>query len=369
MKMISTFKICIEKYSTSSKKDLIEWTKELLSNPEKDRKKELRSFINHTEVFYKLIVTHKKTGISEDSIYNSRREVSMGMLDLMGKVREKIQESRKIQRERASNKKYAKNYKYYLVGMVHESPGDFKKAMFKAIVDKFYASKKPKNKKKHIGVELELYIPKAYDEKLAYDLYEMDKSLIDKVCIKDDGSLRPKDNESDIEIAIVDTEDSIYNTVSKILSILNANGARVDKRCGLHVHVDMRDRVAEIAFHNFVQAQNVMFKMLTKDRKANEFCEPVKKTSIYSYYGSSRRYWSINATSLQKFNTIEIRMHHGTLDTNRINNWIDLLVKIADKKSKVKSSFRSIKSLGRTFKLPKPMIDYSDSLIKKEMSA
>lgn len=369
MKMINTFKICIEKYASASKQDQITWTKQLITTDDKDRKKELRYCLASVHTFYKVTATHKNTKKSNFRLFDSRAEITKGLIDFLKDIIYDIRNDRSLNNAIISDKTYLKGYRCYKVGLVHKNPGDFSRALLKKITDRFYTTKKPLSKKRHIGVELELYIPKDYDEQLAFDLYQLDKTLLKKVCIKDDGSLRPKDNESDIEIAIVDTEDKIQETLSKVLGILNENGARVDKRCGVHVHVDMRDRVAEIAFHNFVQAQNVMFKMLTKERKKNEFCVPVRGTSIYKYYGGNRRYWSINATSIAKFNTIEIRMHHGSLDSKRLNNWVNLLINIANKKNKVKTAFRSIKSLGKTFNLPKPIIEYSHEIINKEMSA
>jgi hypothetical protein len=56
------------------------------------------------------------------------------------------------------------------------------------------------------------------------------------------------------------------------------------------------------------------------------------------------RYFGINAAAHAKHNTIEIRMHSGTVQADKINKWIDLLLLIIAKKELVKKATSTLRA-------------------------
>ena len=60
--------------------------------------------------------------------------------------------------------------------------------------------------------------------------------------------------------------------------------------------------------------------MVPKSRRDNQYC----KLDVNSP-NSSSRYYAINLQSLNKFNTIEVRLHSGTTDFDKIIHWARLL--------------------------------------------
>lgn len=152
--------------------------------------------------------------------------------------------------------------------------------------------------------------------------------------IKSDGSLS-HDDESDfcpIEITVLCLE-SDMTPLKKICALLSDLDAEVNASCGLHVHLDSRylseDSINDVAT-NFKTFLPVMSSMVPKSRIGNQYC----LNSVGSKTGS--RYHAVNLTSLEKFGTIEVRLHSGTTSYDKIANWIEILKSIYNFKGEVK---------------------------------
>jgi hypothetical protein len=72
--------------------------------------------------------------------------------------------------------------------------------------------------------------------------------------------------------------------------------------------------------------------MVPPSRLNNTYC----KLSASGYTGN--RYHAINKTALKLFGTIEVRLHSGTTDFNKIANWCELLYSISRGKFKRSSA-------------------------------
>jgi hypothetical protein len=147
---------------------------------------------------------------------------------------------------------------------------------------------------------------------------------------------------------------------------LKRQGARVDQSCGLHVHVDARGasyadlcRLARV----FAKVESGLFNMIAPSRRKNRrYCAPWGATfdragvflaesmedktrtldcAIYGsesaavsakregkYHGS--RYRSLNLHSFHVHGTVEFRMHHGTVDAEKVLNWAAVCSAIVD---------------------------------------
>jgi hypothetical protein len=119
----------------------------------------------------------------------------------------------------------------------------------------------------------------------------------------------------------------------------------VDDRCGLHVHLDMRNesnesrqaiaaafRLTESVWHNFVDESRIRnrycaridWQLSVMRRICQDECFVDWVRSIHT------RYTWFNVYAYLDHSTFEIRLHEGTLDSVKICNWVRALTIFAD---------------------------------------
>jgi hypothetical protein len=140
--------------------------------------------------------------------------------------------------------------------------------------------------------------------------------------IKSDGSIRSPSGYFGVEFTVFFTRKD-RTPLKNLCKVLSSIGARVNKSCGLHIHLDQRDIINNGAAINrrlkrFKNAVNIMALLVPESRRDNSYC----RVAVSTIDGD--RYCAVNATAIRKYQTIEIRLHSGTIDFNKINNWIDL---------------------------------------------
>lgn len=236
---------------------------------------------------------------------------------------------------------------------VFASPNQILKAHVSKNMKQLFDDKKPTTKNNYIGIEIEFCAPIS-EEVLAVKLFRT--GLYKFVQLKNDGSLRPhKDkNENGFELAMLLREGSYKLHLKKVTKLLTEiKAVAVDRRCGLHVHFDMRNRTKELVYNNLVASQNALWSILDPRRYDSEFCRTVKTRDFPTKFTGERveRYKSINAASYFRHKTLEVRMHEGCTDYESISNWIDILLKIVNYKKKLKTNISKLESLKTKFKL------------------
>jgi len=135
--------------------------------------------------------------------------------------------------------------------------------------------------------------------------------------IKQDGSLRPDSGFRGVEITVL-TRLSDPSNLLAVCQILNKLGAKVNKSCGLHVHLDQRGKTEEEVLaigKAFSRAMPVMVAMVPESRRSNTYCQ----ASVSKLSGD--RYHAVNLTAFKRHKTIEVRLHSATTDFNKIMNW------------------------------------------------
>jgi hypothetical protein len=216
----------------------------------------------------------------------------------------------------------------------------FLKSKDKQIV---FQEKKPQTKDNYIGCEIEFFCD-LNQEDLSFKLFE--HGLGKNVCLKTDGSIRTEDGMYPHEVTILAKEKDIYEVIEQVSKVLLAANAKVNKSCGMHVHLDMRNRDHVVAFHNLVSAQNILFAMNPFSRQSGSYCKR-QETKVFNEAinggGRDMRYFGINATAHAKHNTIEVRIHSGTVQASKINNWIKLLLLITNKKEAIKRAASTLR--------------------------
>lgn len=180
----------------------------------------------------------------------------------------------------------------------------------------------------YIGVELEL-IAKVNREKLNELLCK--NFLAGYVYVKDDGSIKKEyDTDFTHEVTLLCKEEEVKNIITRLCSVLNSKqvDAYVNNTCGLHVHLDCRNRDPKKVFNNIVRCLPVLKTMVPKTRVeteiARQYCK-LNKTNVFDNAGDDR-YTAVNGPdAFRKYQTIEVRMHSGTTNAGKIINWVKIL--------------------------------------------
>jgi hypothetical protein len=147
---------------------------------------------------------------------------------------------------------------------------------------------------------------------------------------------------------------SDFRELQIVCQTLEEVGAKVDKRCGLHVHHDASDYTTLEQFKNLYQMwakhEETMMTMLPLSRREdNRFCKPIEGAQLEkvlacdtmadfrvdicgagSHYYTEKRYYHINTCSYVKHGTIEFRGHSGTIDFEKIEMWVRLTNRILE---------------------------------------
>lgn len=145
---------------------------------------------------------------------------------------------------------------------------------------------------------------------------------------------------------------------------LSAAGVRVDRTCGLHVHHSAEDlNVQQFTniFALYIKLEETIDTFVPESRRAdnNTFCrslalsaaeknrklQQLKNAKSINEIANNiytSRYVKVNAQSYLRYGTIEFRQHSGTVDFDKIYNWILLTQRIVEraKEGKVQYTYK-----------------------------
>lgn len=202
---------------------------------------------------------------------------------------------------------------------------------------------KPKVKKNHIGVEIECF---SHIHKLRCYQLLIKHKLAKYVNIGYDGSIDTDNNEKEYELRVLIPESQLKVVLKRLGLFLKEGRFRVNDSCGLHVHLDMRQRKMMDCYEKLLKVQDILFGLVNKNRWNNQYCK-------YTNKNANNRFTAINKESFQKHKTIEVRLHHGSIDVKEIGNWINLLLKAINTKSPqaIKNRVGILKWTGKNKKL------------------
>lgn len=146
---------------------------------------------------------------------------------------------------------------------------------------------------------------------------------------------------------------------------LNEAGVTVDRRCGLHVHHDVNDySVKQITniFALYVKLEETIDTLMPQSRRRNNntYCQSLfgyrsqqdilnrlKEVKVIEDIGNiwSSRYVKVNFQSYIKYGTIEFRQHSGTIEFEKMYNWILITQQIVERAQRtVKYSYEEAPS-------------------------
>ena len=150
-------------------------------------------------------------------------------------------------------------------------------------------------------------------------------------------------------------------TLRAVCKALAAAGATVNKTTGLHVHVNARDLTArEIAtcVKRYANHESVIDSLMPNSRRANNnrFCQSVIEVastpafnsattvdgllSVFRnrFYGDQSRYVKLNLESYVRHGSIEFRQHSGSINAEKVTNWVRFCVNFVEQTRKIVAS-------------------------------
>lgn len=121
-----------------------------------------------------------------------------------------------------------------------------------------------------------------------------------------------------------------------LLDALKAAGARVNKSCGLHIHIDAADLnivQAVNIINNYYYLRHLINSSLPASRANNRYCQVKSYADLVgrdNWYltldafvdAVCDRYVAVNIRAYKRHGTIEFRQHQGSLNFAKIKDWI-----------------------------------------------
>ncbi len=135
--------------------------------------------------------------------------------------------------------------------------------------------------------------------------------------------------------------------VEKVCRALKAANAYINRSCGFHVHFDAQNMSLgswKNLYKNYATLETTIDSFMPTSRRANNntYCKSLKVGNLNSRLDqatnldkiesifSGCRYFKINPTSHRRHNTVEFRQHSGTVEFEKISNWVRFLHNLVD---------------------------------------
>jgi len=148
---------------------------------------------------------------------------------------------------------------------------------------------------------------------------------------------------------ILQGEQGIADAAKAVKALLDA-GAKVDKTCGLHVHLGMDGLTgADImkVVDYYTANGNLVDSMLATSRHNSRWAQKYSQRALLGDFNGFRtltsnnemrvatrgydRYRTVNLTAYGKYGTIEFRQHQGTLNPEKVTSWVKFVMALTEK--------------------------------------
>lgn len=186
------------------------------------------------------------------------------------------------------------------------------------------------SKTNFVGIEIEQFSDWSRDK--------MEKQIIERgldryISTAEDGSIKPESYKNPLELRVMCSEKDLESVISRTCAMLSDAKSAVNTSCGMHVHIDMRNRDVNKSYVNLYKKLNEMESIIDKARVNNSYCKRPHGKTFQDQLSEGERYSAINTESYAKHKTLEVRYHEGSINKDRIVNWVRYLVSIVDRKS------------------------------------
>lgn len=125
--------------------------------------------------------------------------------------------------------------------------------------------------------------------------------------------------------------------LKKVCWVLDACGVKVNASCGLHIHFDAANFSLQswknIAI-SYKHIESVIDKFMPESRRNNNYCRSLRNITeqkinnaqsidnLQQVAFENTRYFKVNPQSYSRHKTIEFRQHAGSINYDKISNWV-----------------------------------------------
>lgn len=125
--------------------------------------------------------------------------------------------------------------------------------------------------------------------------------------------------------------------LKKVCWVLDACGVKVNASCGLHIHFDAANFSLQtwknIAI-SYKHIESVIDKFMPESRRNNRYCRSLREIAEQNINNAqsiialqeiafeNTRYFKVNPQSYSRHKTIEFRQHAGSINYDKISNWV-----------------------------------------------
>lgn len=151
------------------------------------------------------------------------------------------------------------------------------------------------------------------------------------------------------EIRILCSEDELQSVMTRVQKVLRDKRVRAEtnRSCGVHVHLDQRNRNAELSYKALFNVQSLLRKSQPESRQKSTYCRPNKsgKFVVTEDRNSDDRYSVINTHAYKKFKTLEVRIHEGTVNCFDLIKWCEFLTGVVNNANQITKPVSSVDEL------------------------
>lgn len=159
--------------------------------------------------------------------------------------------------------------------------------------------------------------------------------------IVSDGSLTGNDTQEVVSPVLKGKRG--LNSLKSLCDSLASVGAKVNRSCGLHVHIGaaaMSDEHYCRLVRNYQMLEMAIDSFMPESRRGNNngYCKSLANLSLNHcntkrdmFEVTADRYYKVNmAPAYHRHGTIEFRQHSGTTDYEKISHWVMFLAKLVE---------------------------------------
>ncbi len=140
--------------------------------------------------------------------------------------------------------------------------------------------------------------------------------------------------------------------VETVCRVLEAQGAKINRSCGFHVHFDARSLSMadwKNLYKNYITLESEIDSMMPASRRANQYCRSLSYRNrtpsatitaleqattveeLSQIISGRNRYVKLNAESFMRHGTVEFRQHSGTVEFKKVSSWVRICAALIDK--------------------------------------
>jgi hypothetical protein len=261
----------------------------------------------------------------------------------------KAQQERREKKYLKDSGKYIMNRYVSLVGGVHTEKETFLKLYKEKLNRILDVSKKPMTDEAHVGIEIEFFLPDNFLKSFQSEL--VSSKYAKMLALGCDGSLTSTwSGYLAKELRICSPASRLHEVIAFVSDKIRIHHGRVNASCGLHVHLDARKvtgYLPETMYENLLACQAQLYKLVPASRRKNKYCT---RSRVTDYGRTKSRYKAINSRAIWKYQTLEVRLHSGTIEAEKIEAWVRLLRTIAYGPA-IEKKIVSVKAMAKTLNL------------------